>query len=619
MISQVIRKEIEHSVKRVMERLGLEISEELSVAVEQPANPEHGDYSSNIAMQLAKTLRKPPLVIAQLIQEELKSSGLAEGLLEKAETAAPGFLNVHICWNAWARRDFTLPPAPDERVVIEHTSVNPNKSMHIGHLRNSCIGDTLVRMLRRIGYTVEVHNYIDDLGNQLADTVVGLLNVPLTGEHVRFGDYCWDIYSAINKEYAVNLEMAAKRAETLHELEEGTGNVAWLGSLAAERIVREHIAEMKPFGIEYDLLVWESNIVREGFWSAAFERLRQTPLFYQETERKLAGCWVLKHGTEQGQQESGHITDKVLVRSNGILTYTAKDIAYHLWKFGLLNKDFGYKKFEESLYTTVTGGERLPLGGADVVINVIDSRQEYPQNMVKEALRALGYSAQADKLYHAGYGVVSLSPASAADLGIDISDGKPSYAMSGRQGIGIKVSDLVNLVEDSIEQRRADKDGLPSRTIAIAAIRYYLLRFNLGTEVVFDLRQATEISGNTGVYLMYSYARAVSVLARAPISAVNIDEDVVIPDPMEKAEAGLLRHIAFWPDTLYAAGQDLAPNAICGYAHTLATLFNNFYSACPILKAEPERLRFRLWLVRRFAGTLKDALDVLGLPAPERL
>ncbi|WP_025695030.1 arginine--tRNA ligase, partial [Paenibacillus durus] len=221
MLSRLIQKEIEQSVKRVMKRLGLEISEELSVVVEQPANPEHGDYSSNIAMQLARTLRKPPLVIAQLIQEELKSAGLAEGLLEKAETAAPGFLNVHICWNAWARRDFAPPPAPEEKVVIEHTSVNPNKSMHIGHLRNSCIGDTLVRMLRRIGYAVEVHNYIDDLGNQLTDTVVGLLNVPLTGEHVRFGDYCWDIYSAINKEYAVNPEMAAKRAETLHELEEG--------------------------------------------------------------------------------------------------------------------------------------------------------------------------------------------------------------------------------------------------------------------------------------------------------------------------------------------------------------------------------------------------------------
>ncbi|AHV98622.1 arginine--tRNA ligase [Paenibacillus sabinae] len=621
LLSRIIQQAVEQSVIRVMECLGAEIPEGLTVAVEQPANPEHGDYSSNIAMQLARTLRKPPLVIAQLIREELEASGLAEGLLEKANTAAPGFLNVHIRWSAWAGHQFELPPAPGEKVIIEHTSVNPNKSMHIGHLRNSCIGDTLVRMLRRIGYTVEVHNYIDDLGNQLADTVVGLLNVPLSGEHVRFGDYCWDIYSAVNREYTVNPELAAKRAETLHELEEGTGNVAWLGSLTAERIVREHVEEMRPFGIEYDLLVWESSIVREGFWSAAFERLRETPYFYREMEGKLAGCWVLKQGTEPGVQDAEHTSDKVLVRSNGILTYTAKDIAYHLWKFGLLDKDFTYKKFTEGLYTTVQGGDHLPLGRADIVINVIDSRQEYPQTMVKEALRALGYSAQSDKLHHAGYGVVSLSPASAADLGIDISDGKASYAMSGRQGIGIKVSDLIYLMEDSIERTRADQSGLPSRDIAIAAIRYYLLRFNLGTEVVFDLRQATEISGNTGVYLMYSYARAVSVLAKAADITPEMAAEACacIPDPMEKAEAALLRHIAFWPDTLDAAVRELAPNAVCGYAHTLATLFNNFYSACPILKAEPKRLRFRLWLARKFADTLKDALDVLGLPAPDRL
>ena len=595
--------------------------EPLNVLVEQPAHIEHGDYSTNIAMQLAKTLRKPPIQIANMIRDRLAGDGSFDRLVRKIEVASPGFINLFIDWKQWAYTNFKLPQTDSGKVIVEHTSINPNKSAHIGHLRNSCIGDTLVRLLKRVGYRVEVHNYIDDLGNQLADTVVGLLHTPVKGNYDRFGDFCWDVYSKVNREYAVNPRLTDERTRVLHALEEGDSNLAWLGKLVAERIVREHLDEMKQFGIEYDLLVWESDIVREGFWSSAFSLLRQTSLFYLETEGKLKGCWVLKQprDAEDDPTDSDHLPDKVLVRSNGILTYTAKDIAYHLWKFGLLDKQFKYRPFSENLWTTSSDGTAHPFGQAEAVINVIDFRQEYPQAMVKQSLEALGYTKQADKLRHVSYGVVSLSPSAAAELGIDTSDGKASYAMSGRQGIGIKISDLLDRMENVIEQKRSDHTGLASRDIAAASIRYYLLRFNLQTEVVFDIKQATETTGNTGVYLMYAHARAANVLYKAGQQWSDAPE---IPEefpPLEPSEYALLRHMAHWPDTLYTAAKELAPNLVCNYAHELATLFNNFYVACPILKAEDPIRKFRIWLVSRFRQTLGDALEVLGLPAPERM
>jgi len=600
-----------------------------AVRIEQPSHMEHGDYSTNIAMQLAKVLRKSPMILASEIAAQLQQDGNLEQLVEKIEVAPPGFINLFIDWGVWASRDWQLEQRKEQKAIVEHTSINPNKSAHIGHLRNACIGDSIVRLLHRTGVQVEVHNYIDDLGNQLADTVVGMLHTPLKNEHARFGDFCWDVYSSLHREYKTRPDLEQERSTVLHALEEGHNNTAWLGMLVAERIVREQLEEMEQFGIGYHLLVWESNIVREGFWDAAFQLLQQTPQFKQEKAGKLAGCWVLKQGDvdiEAIGDESGgdneHQQDKVLVRSNGILTYTAKDIAYHLWKFGLLGKDFGYKRFADGLYTTTAAGAPASVGAfgqADTVINVIDARQAYPQMMVKQALEVLGFQDQADQLRHISYGVVSLSPRSAADLGIDTSDGKNAYAMSGRQGIGIKISQLLDLMEQVIADNRSNKDGLSSRLIAAASIRYYLLRFNLQTEVVFDLQQATEISGNTGVYLLYAYARASTLLHRASAEHGITPQLPTAFPALHRAEYALLRQLALWPDTLHEAAEELSPSLICTYAHELATLFNNFYGACPILKGDDASKAFRIWLTSRFHETLGDALNTLGLPTPERM
>ncbi|MFD0698840.1 arginine--tRNA ligase [Paenibacillus sp. GCM10027628] len=627
MIHDLLIAEIEQLAAAILHEEGVERPETLKVITEHPAHTEHGDYSTNIAMLLAKILRKPPLQIAQNLQQLFEKKGNVQGLFAKVVVAPPGFLNFYVNWQEWADRGMNQPTwvsdqAKRTKVLVEHTSINPNKAAHVGHLRNSCIGDSLSRMLRHAGYQVEVHNYIDDLGNQLADTVVGILHTQTEQPYERFGDFCWDTYAKINQAYKEHPPLQEERSSVLHALEAGDSNLAWIGSLVAERIVREQLEEMKHFGIGYDVLVWESRIVREGFWDTAFKLLQQTGMFHKVTEGKQAGCWVLKQAGESAEAMDGadFLADKVLVRSNGILTYTAKDIAYHLWKFGILPNDFVYKKWEEGLWSTASSGSKKTIGHADMVINVIDHRQEYPQAMVKLALEVLGYEEQANQLKHVSYGVVSLSPETAAGLGIDVSDGKSAYAMSGRQGIGIKVADLLARMESVIDAKRSRKAGISSKTIAAAAIRYYLLKYQLQTEVVFDLQQATEVTGNSGVYLLYAYTRASSILDKAGKEgrlggrAYGFNGAI-----LEAPEYHLLRHISYWPEALSAATKQLAPSLICHYAFELASLFNHFYGSCPVLKGEEEQVAHRLWITQTYKDTLHQALQILGLPTPKRM
>lgn len=638
MLGQMVKTSVENGVTQLLREAGdgsagsagnagsaaiADGAAELRLTVEQPGQLRHGEYATNAPLQLAKRLRLPPMELAERLAEILRRDEWLGRMMTRIETAPPGFVNLYVDWREWAGSSFTLPPAPSGKVVIEHTSINPNKSAHVGHLRNSCIGDTLGRLLKRLGCQVEIHNYIDDLGNQLADTMVGLLHVPMKGPQQRFGDYCWDLYAEVNRRYQAEPELAEERSRVLHSLEEGGNNLAWLGAVTAERIVKEHLEEMAGFQISYDLLVWESSIVREGFWDAAARLLETTGLFVNVEEGKLAGCRILKqHENEEQAAETEFMADKVLVRSNGILTYTAKDIAYHLWKFGLLGRDFQYQLWGGGLWTTASEGvEDLPFGDGEMVINVIDQRQEYPQAVVKQALSALGFHKQADNLHHVAYGVVSLSPASAAELGVDTSSGKSSYAMSGRQGIGIRNQALLARMEEIISGKQEDKNGISSKALAAAAIRYYLLRYSLQTEIVFDLDQATEVTGNTGIYLMYAYARACKVLAKAKeasgVTVFTVPESFPL---LAEEEHALLRHLSGWQETLAAAGAELAPQLIAHYAHELATLFNQFYAHCPILKADGALLlQFRLWLTHRTRQTLEDTLQVLGLPAPESM
>jgi arginyl-tRNA synthetase len=631
MIHKQLKKALEDISEQLLQNAGHAVPKELSIIIEHPTSDQHGEYSTNLAMKLARVLKNNPLTIANEIKVRLSNHTCLLGMFERIEVAAPGFVNLFIHWEHWIANthDQTIFLFKNDRrkVLIEHTSINPNKSAHIGHLRNSCIGDTLARMLKRAGHEVEVHNYIDDLGNQLADTVVGVFHTSIQQIHSRFGDFCWDVYAEVNRKYREQPELEQERANVLHHLELGHNNISWLGLLIAERIVSEHLDDMKQFGIYYDVLVWESSIVREGFWEQTFKMLQNTDLFRQESDGKLAGCWVLKQTDDEADpnEQSDFQSDKVLVRSNGILTYTAKDIAYHMWKFGLLSKQFRYQPFGDGIWSTHSQGVEQDIGRAETVINVIDHRQEYPQQMVKQALQALGYDKQAAQLYHVSYGVVSLSRATAESLGVNTADGKSSYPMSGRQGIGIKVADLVTHMESVIEAKRSQHEGLDSRSIAAAAIRYYLLKFHLLTEVVFDFEQATEMSGNSGVYVMYSYARACSILEKGRIKADSTMNDMstisVFPamEGLTPQEYALLQKLVYWPETLEEVVLELAPNILCTYVYELATLFNHFYATCAILKADERARQFRLWVTELYRQTMHDALTILGLPTPNRM
>lgn len=621
MMKQQITSEIRHALQNLFRAHQLEWTDQIHIHVEQPQHIEHGDLSTNLAMKLAKVFRKSPIHIADELANELNKRSTFQQYVDRVEVVKPGFINFFFNWNGLSMVENKYQPTDqsNQKVIIEHTSINPNKAAHIGHLRNSCIGDTMARLYQLAGYNVEIHNYIDDLGNQLADTVVGLLHIPLSKKYNRFGDYCWDLYARVNQAYQADLSLEKKREEVLHQLETGDNNIAWQGYLVAERIVREQIQEMSEFDINYDLLIWESDIVREGFWKKAFELLKQSGQFVKETSGPLTGCWILKQSDSE-ENDSEHIQDKVLVRSNGILTYTAKDIAYHLWKFGLLETDFSYQQFQDQLWTTTRHGiMKQSYGRADEVLNVIDQRQEYPQKMVKNALEAVGFKKQAEKLHHVSYGVVSLSPATASMLGIDTSDQRSSYTMSGRQGVGIKISELVEQMEKVIEEKRTRKSGISSREIALAAIRYYLLRFGLKTEIVFDLEQATEVSGNTGVYLLYGYTRGFNILKKAAVETIEKPANIKRED-LDPAELALLRHMITWQDTIETSLHELAPNFICNYAFELCSLFNHFYVQCPVIKEENKQTRlFRLWLTQVYLHHLHEALTVLGLPKPTEM
>lgn len=621
MMKQQITSEIRHALQNLFRAHQLEWTDQIHIHVEQPQHIEHGDLSTNLAMKLAKVFRKSPIHIADELANELNKRSTFQQYVDRVEVVKPGFINFFFNWNGLSMVENKYQPTDqsNQKVIIEHTSINPNKAAHIGHLRNSCIGDTMARLYQLAGYNVEIHNYIDDLGNQLADTVVGLLHIPLSKKYNRFGDYCWDLYARVNQAYQADLSLEKKREEVLHQLETGDNNIAWQGYLVAERIVREQIQEMSEFDINYDLLIWESDIVREGFWKKAFELLKQSGQFVKETSGPLTGCWILKQSDSE-ENDSEHIQDKVLVRSNGILTYTAKDIAYHLWKFGLLETDFSYQQFQDQLWTTTRHGiMKQSYGRADEVLNVIDQRQEYPQKMVKNALEAVGFKKQAEKLHHVSYGVVSLSPATASMLGIDTSDQRSSYTMSGRQGVGIKISELVEQMEKVIEEKRTRKSGISSREIALAAIRYYLLRFGLKTEIVFDLEQATEVSGNTGVYLLYGYTRGFNILKKAAVETIEKPTNIKRED-LDPAELALLRHMITWQDTIETSLHELAPNFICNYAFELCSLFNHFYVQCPVIKEENKQTRlFRLWLTQVYLHHLHEALTVLGLPKPTEM
>ncbi len=623
---------------------------ESPVAIEMPKQPEFGELALPIAFQLARTARRAPKQIAQELAAELRG---IEGVAA-LEVAGNGYINVRLDRGTYAA-SLLSPAAPlqasGEKIIVEHTNINPNKAAHIGHLRNAVLGDTFVRMLRSRGRRVEVQNYIDNTGVQVADVVAGFHHLEKkTPEDVdrviasgaRFDHLCWNLYARVSAMYQQDPSALKWRAEALHEIEAGTGVQARLAHVVADAIVFAHIGTMWRLGIVYDVLPRESEILHLQFWATAFELLKQRGAIYLETEGKNAGCWVMPGAAFKDEAGEGE-DSKVIVRSNGTVTYVGKDIAYQLWKFGLLGKDFHYRRLltypngHELWISTDTPSENEPsFGHGDRVYNVIDSRQSYLQDVVAAGLRQLGFNEQAERSIHFSYEMVALSPRACAELGIALSEEdakRPYVEMSGRRGLGVKADDLIDkLVQEAsreVDSRHPEdppeKRRLVAIQIATGALRYFLLKYTRNSVIAFDFQEALSFEGETGPYVQYSAVRARSIWRKLE------ERGEAVPDfARELTPEALARQLAqedFWQLVLAASKSDSAiaraiaagePAHVAKYAFQAAQAFNNFYHEYPVLTEENrERKVFLLWLCGYFRDQLERTLGVLGIDVPE--
>ena len=630
-----------------------------------PPRREMGDFSSAICLSLAKEKRRSPMEIAQKTADQLKLNlpPFIQGII----VSPPGYLNFRVDWVRLAQElipqilekgDLFGRPAttPREKVFIEHTSVNPNKAMHIGHLRNAVLGDTVARIHKWLGFPTEVSNYIDDTGLQVVDVVTALLylDIPVLNEGFSgfeaiwakvpsdqpFDYFCWDLYARFENELGRNSSLVEKREEVLHQIEKGTHPISFFAKDLTRKIVQTHLATVSQLSIFYNLLNWESDIIGRGFWKSTFELLKEKGAIRFETEGPNQGCWVIPFGGTVETDEGVKSLDKILVRSNGSITYTGKDVAYQLWKFGLLKEDFLYKVWGnqangEVLWTTAPEGKPVEncspcFGHAGKVINVIDTRQSYPQQVVSACLRQMGFKKEADQSTHLAYEVVNLSLQAARLLGMEEVDERKSIAMSGRSGTGVKAKDFIEMVKKKVVEK-ADHvlDESTVSALARAAIRYYLVKYSLESQIVFDFDEALKTTGDTGVYLEYAHARACSILRKADERKINLDwrkED--IPSQLTETEKNLLDALSRFSTIVTKTGKTLRVSQLAEYAFDLATSFTDFYehpdpgadTQTPFIHLQDKSLQtFRLSLVKAFQQVMANMLNLMGMTALERI
>jgi arginyl-tRNA synthetase len=643
------------------------------VVLEYPPNRELGDLGTPVAFELARRLRKAPRAIAQ---EVASAFGTLEGV--RQVSAAPnGYLNVFL-----DRPTFLLDrlataapatPPPAGKAIVEHTAINPNKAAHIGHLRNAALGDTLVRVLRFSGIPVEVQNYIDDTGVQVADVVVGFVmiegktidEIREIADTTRFDYYCWDLYSRVTEWYDQDKERLTIRANTLHDIEHGGNANAEIAAFVADRVVRCHLKTMARMNVDYDLLTWEGDILRLKFWAQAFEVLKAKQAVHLRTEGRLAGCWVMPiqedldatgktppaSSEEPAADEDAEEREKVIVRSNGVVTYVGKDIAYQFWKLGLLGRDFHYRIFTTRpggpLWATCTdaGEKDHPyFGGAAYVYNVIDVRQSYLQKLLKQALINVGHPEGAERSHHFSYEMVALSHATARTLGHapapDSEDSRrPFVEVSGRKGLGVKADDLLDtLVKTASVEVATRNPGLDAAEseriatlIAIAAVRYFMIKFSRGKVIAFDLDEALSFEGESGPYIQYAVVRANNIFQKVQ-QREGLDEAALLAS-LREVPAGELtgEHGSheLWTLVLEASRLDevveqvirsLEFSVLAKYAFSLAQAFNAFYHRSPILNEERDDVRrWRAAAVIYLRNQLTRALDLMGIGVPPRM
>ncbi len=661
---------------------------EAAVVTERPPKLEMGELASPVCFELAKRLKRAPRQIAQEIAAEI---GPIEGVA-KIEVAGAGYLNVFFDRAAFfqavfraeldaakaaaskamsksAKADAPRKDAP--KTIVEHTNINPNKAAHIGHLRNAILGDTFVKMLKYSGERVEVQNYIDNTGVQVGDVVLGFLHlekktpaeVKALSTQPKFDYYCWDLYARVTQFLEEDKTRMELRGATLKSIEQGHGAEAEIGHIVSDAIVHCHLRTMERLGVTYDVLPRESEILALKFWDTAFTQLKERRAIHLSAAGKTAGCWVMRLGDASETAESAEISAdddaKIIVRSNGTVTYVGKDIAYQMWKFGLLGRDFRYKHFDtapngEWIWTTTAdaGDPEAPeFGHAYRVYNVIDARQSYLQNIVFAGLRALGFNEQADRSTHFSYEVVALTPRCAEEMGYEISeeDAKRNYVeVSGRKGHGVKADDLIDKLEAAaraeVDERHPDlpedERRIIAETIAIGALRYFMVRFARNTIIAFDFKDALSFEGETGPYCQYAAVRIRGIgrkqLERsfpggAPAgdgryegASLEYSDFKTFLDQYSAAGAAEIWELILLAGSLdtrvEAALKAQEPAFVAKYCFELAQVFNNFYHKHHILSEQDEQRKSFLLLISEMVNdSLTSGLALLGIGTPDRM
>jgi arginyl-tRNA synthetase len=660
-----------------------------NIPLETPPELKFGELATPIAFELARKLRKAPKVIAQQIVAAL---GTVDGFVS-FEIAGAGYINARLDRAIAVRAVVatgTVPLASSGiHSLVEHTSINPNKAAHVGHLRNAILGDTFVRLLRAAGQQVTVQNYIDNTGVQVADVVVGFLHLEgksaanvkalIADCETRFSEggrledaidyYCWDLYARTSSWYGQGSEeqKAARKKQryaTLHEIEQGGNDTAEIAELISTAVLKRHLQTMLRLDIEYDFLPRESEILHLNFWALAFEKLKKTGVLYFENEGKNKDCWVMRRPGTPGKpgaskkadesvpedEDGGKLIDedaKVIVRSNGTVTYVGKDIAYHLWKFGLLGRDFGYRKFftypdHECWISAETGELNHPhFGGANAIYNVIDVRQTDPQANLVQALRGMGYIDQADHCVHFGYEKVALTPHCALELGYEVAKedlNSPYILVSGRKGFGVKADDLIDKLiaatRAEVDARRTGGDQAErqkiAKQIAIGALRYFMLKFTRNSVIAFDFKDALSFEGETGPYIQYAVVRARNIFRKAESTP-----DSVLAEFVGSASGRISEYLSssenedIWALWLRAGRRTAVleqciatsePAYLAKHAFQLAQEFNNFYHKHHILTEEsPARKAFLLTTAAVVLRELVTVLSWLGIESPEAM
>lgn len=608
-IKATIATKVEEATKKLWPKIILP-----EVEAVEPPREEFGDYSTPLPLQIAKDLKEKPLKVAERIARSLgmtrdKKMGKISGVAQIVVTP-PGYINFILDYQALAKkllvsRSQSLKVSKSQSIIVEHTSVNPNKAAHVGHLRNAILGDTVARLLKGMGHKVEIQNYIDDMGLQVADSVVAAEKYgDIPPEGWDYDGWFWRIYADIQKDYKKTPKLLKRRETVLKELEKNKGEIARFALNIANNIVIRHLTTFSHFGVGYNLLVWERDIIKNKLWEKIFSLLREKKLIKKPTSGIYRGTWIVEFGKSERE-------NKILVKSGGLPTYTAKDLAYQLWKFGKIADPFKYYHLGQTL-TTEAGTflqkkkekAKRRFKAAGKVINVIDLRQSYPQEVIRHTLSRLGYKKEAENSIHLAYGVVNLSPATMKAIAIKVKEKKQFYPMSGREGIGVKTDDLFDTFVSKITSENDE-------ALASGAIRYYLLKFRPESNITFDMDTALKIYGNTGVYLMYAYARASNILKKAGKITKPSGQ---LPEELSTEEKNLIKKLEQFGETVELATVELDPSLLCDYLYELSTAFARFYENNPVIQSKGKVRAFRLGLVKTFKDILGKGLELLGIP-----